>query len=318
MDPNLTCRRNRVAIAECKEIGFDDAFSLFSSSSVDELVLLGEGNDRLCDELSDLYRHFRVANPAAVYTGDYFAAAGADIAIIAATTDPISGETKLELLFRRIAEKVRKTVRKLISAGFDGILLVTTNPADLMARVALEESGFPPQRVIGMGAESGSVDLSVVAEKSDGVTWCSGRTSNVAFMDYCKPECPFFEKVLHKVHLNSGDRVGRGSERGGNVAVCVTNICEAILNDDRVMLPTFGLTSGEYGLSDVYISLTCIVGRCGVERIVEFPKSDSERLSLKARAEWLSHTYEELRQPLNRPAAQVILSKRRGEYEKSR
>jgi L-lactate dehydrogenase len=79
------------------------------------------------------------------------------------------------------------------------------------------------------------------------------------------------------------------------IASCVVRICEAVLGDERTVLPVSTMMRGQYGIEDIYLSLPCVVGREGVSGVVELPLSDEERAGLRASAEILRHSYASLR-----------------------
>jgi L-lactate dehydrogenase len=103
--------------------------------------LIDKDNDKLLDEVLDLLYSIPLTEPARVWAGSYADVADADIAIIAAGTRAVPGEQRLDSLSRNVSI-IRETIRKLKAANFNGIVLMLTNPVDILAQAAPEESGF--------------------------------------------------------------------------------------------------------------------------------------------------------------------------------
>ena len=232
--------------------------------------------------------------------------------IIAAGVGSKPGETRLDLLGRN-AVVIREIVQKLMRVNFDGIVLMTTNPVDVLAQIAQEESGLPPARVIGsgtvldtarlrfllgeeLGVEARSVHAYIVGEhgNSEVATWSAARVGGAPLVDFCQPNCPDFPKMLERVRQAAPEIVRRKGFTSFAIASCVNRISQAILRDERTILPVSTMTGGQYGIDGVYLSLPCVVGRDGVEKIVELPLDDKERKGLQASADLLKRTLSEL------------------------
>jgi L-lactate dehydrogenase len=317
----MTAKKNRVAIIGCGHVGATSAYSLLMNGLVEELVLIDKDGGKLLGEVMDLRHAVPLAHPALVHKGNYREAAKADIVVIAAGVSTQPGETRLDLLSRNITV-VREIVRKLKRHKFDGILLMITNPVDILARVAQEESGLPPARVIGSGTvldtarlrsmlseklqiEGRAIHAYVIGEhgESEVATWCAARIGGAPLVDFCTPDCPDFELMLEAVRASAPEIVRHKGYTSFAAGSCVNRICEAILRDERTILPVSAMTSGQYGIAGVYLSLPCVVGRKGVEKIVELPLSEQERKGLLKSAAILNTTYETLKEEDKRAAA---------------
>ena len=299
---------NRIAIIGCGHVGATSAYSLLINGTVEETVLLDRDGEKLLGEVMDLQHAVPLASPVRIWAGDYKDAATADIVIIAAGVGSKPGETRLDLLGRN-AVVIREIVQKLMRVNFDGIVLMTTNPVDVLAQIAQEESGLPPARVIGsgtvldtarlrfllgeeLGVEARSVHAYIVGEhgNSEVATWSAARVGGAPLVDFCQPNCPDFPKMLERVRQAAPEIVRRKGFTSFAIASCVNRISQAILRDERTILPVSTMTGGQYGIDGVYLSLPCVVGRDGVEKIVELPLDDKERKGLQASADLLKRT----------------------------
>ncbi len=304
---------NRVAIIGCGHVGATSAYSLLLNGTVEELVIIDKDGEKLLGEVMDLQHAVPFARPVRIWAGDYADAAFADIVVIAAGVGTHPGESRLDLLGRN-SVVVQEIVGKLMNVSFDGIILMTTNPVDVLAQIAQEESGLPFGKVIGSGTvldtarlrfllgekldvEARSVHAYIVGEhgNSEVATWFAARVGGAPLADFCKPDRPDFTQMLESVHRAAPEIVGRKGYTSFAVASCVNRICEAILRDERTILPVSTMTSGQYGIEGIYLSLPAVVGRGGVEKIVEVPLDESEKDGLLASADLLERTLSDLK-----------------------
>jgi L-lactate dehydrogenase len=266
----------------------------------------------------DLQHAVPLACPARVWAGDYADVEAADIVVIAAGVGTRSGETRLDLLCRNVIV-IREIMQKLRDTRFDGIILMITNPVDILAQVAQGESDLPVERVIGsgtvldtvrlrailgeeLGIEARSIHAYIVGEhgNSEVATWCAARVGGVPLTEFCQPNCPDFPQVLHRVRDAAPEIIKHKGYTSFAIAACVTRICEAILRNENTILPLSTMTSGQYGISGIYLSLPCVVGRDGVKRIIEVPLKDTEIVELLASASLLKRVLAELKKEMSK------------------
>lgn len=310
-------QHSRIAVIGCGHVGATCAYALVMKGTAREIVLVDSNHRHAEGEAMDLQHAVPLARPVRVWAGDYCDAAEASIAVIAAGVGSRPGETRLDLLGRNVVF-VRECMQKLLAEGFDGIVLMTTNPVDILAQVAQEESGLPVERVIGsgtvldtarlramvgeaLGVEARSVHAHIIGEhgESEVAVWSAARVAGVPLRDYCAPgECPDFDELLRRVRRAAPEIVEHKGYTSFAIASCVARICEAIIRDERTVLPVSTMMMGQYGIEGVYLSLPCVVGRRGVERVIELPLSDEEREGFHASARILQHTIARINQPL--------------------
>lgn len=251
-------RRNEprtVAITGCEHVGVTAVYSLARSSSIDRVIAIGDNAHHLSNQVDELLDELEFDTPKVV-PGKLSHAAEADIVVIAAAPSHVPEEAVHDRI-HRTEQEVRRQVRDVIATGFDGILLVASNPTDTMAAAALSESGLPYTRVFGL-ASDGTLE---------GVTWCTGM-HGANYIDNCDPTCPFFDRVLSNYHESiQSPRNGILTKR--SLATCVTRICEAVFNDERSMLPVSALAKTDCPNGQRFIKMRCIIGRNGIERRLE-------------------------------------------------
>src|SRR5262249_41520247 len=149
-------------------------------------------------------------HPAAIIADDLRAAATADIAVVA--TKPI--------------RDIRERVRMFVDAGFCGVFIVISEPVELMTWLAYDASRLPPEKIIGL-------PVADTDRRKDSVVWCTGKSFGASSVDFCTPDCPFFEGVAHC----AGAKIRSTRSLLPIPAICVTRVCEAILRDERIVLP---------------------------------------------------------------------------------
>lgn len=305
---------NRIAIIGCGHVGATSAYALVLKGTACEIVLIDSNRGHAEGEAMDLQHAVPLTRPVKVWAGDYRDAAQAAIVVIAAGVSTGPGETRLDLLGRNVVV-VRECMQKLLAEGFDGIVLMATNPVDILAQVAQEESGLPVERVIGsgtvldtarlramvgnaLGVEARSVHAHIIGEhgNSEIAAWSAARIAGVPVRDYCATgECPDFDELLHRVRSAAPEIVEHKGYTSFAIASCVARICEAVLRDERTVLSVSTMMSGQYGISGVYLSLPCVISRSGVERVIELPLDEEESAGLHASAEVLRRTLTDLR-----------------------
>ncbi|HEX8071750.1 MAG TPA: L-lactate dehydrogenase [Pyrinomonadaceae bacterium] len=304
---------DRVAVVGCGHVGATSAYALIERGAARELVLADADAARAEGEAMDLQHAVALARPVRVWAGGYEEVARAAVVVVAAGAGGRPGESRLDLLGRNVSV-VRDIVRQLLAHEFGGLLLMTTNPVDVLAQVAQGESGWAAARVIGSGTvldsarlrvmlgaelrvEPRSVHAHIIGEHGDSeiAAWSAARVAGVPLTDFCGAASrPDFDELLRRVRRAAPDIIERKGYTSFAIASCVARICEAILRDEHTVLPVSTLTTGQYGIEGVYLSLPCVVGRAGVERVIELPLDEAERAGLRASADVLRRTLERL------------------------
>ena len=303
-----------IAIIGCGHVGSTSAYALMLRGVARDLVLLDANHAVAEAEAMDLQHAVPMGRPVRIRAGDYGDAARAGIVIIAAGVGGKPGESRLELLERNI-DVVRECMTALSAEGFMGIVLMATNPVDALAQVAYEQSGFPASRVIGygtvldsarlramlgedLGVEARSIHAYVIGEHGDSeiIAWSSASVAGVPLLQYARDgQLADPGAVLQRVRQAAPDIIRSKGFTSFAIASCVTRICEAIIRDEHTILPVSTLLTGQYGISGVYLSLPCVVGRGGVERVIDIPLDAAEHAGLHESAGVLQRALQSVR-----------------------
>jgi L-lactate dehydrogenase len=311
---NSTVRHDRIAIIGCGHVGSTCAYALMMKGTAREIILIDADGNVAESEAMDLQHAASMNRPVHIRAGDYKDAAQSSIVIITAGVGGSPGESRLDLLARNVGV-VRECMKQLGAEGFAGILLMTTNPVDVLTQVAQHESGFPAARVIGSGTlldsarlramigaalsvEARSVHAYIIGEHGDSeiAAFSSATIAGVPLREYAESAKGIEpHTLLQRVRSAAPDIIRHKGYTSFAIASCVARICEAILRDEHAVLPVSTLLQGEYGIEGVYLSVPCIIGRAGIERVIEIPLDESERAGLHASAQVLRQSLREVR-----------------------
>jgi len=294
---NVLASVNRIAIVGAGHVGATIAYALMLRAIVGEIVLL-DTNAKLAEaQALDIEHANALSRPARIWPGDYHDAAQASIVVLTAgATMKTDAQTRLSLLDRS-AGIVRSCVHELMAAGFGGIIVVASNPVDIMAQLACELSGLPAERVIGSGTllDSARLRSMLGAKLNLDARSVLGYVLGEHGDSYLGPQDALDKAQIQDDVRRAGYRIldGKGFTSFG-VASAVVRICEAIVWDERAVLPVSTRLSGQYGISDVYLSLPCVLSASGVDRIITPPLDEADVRGLRACAQVLRATRAEL------------------------
>lgn len=284
---------DRVAIIGAGHVGAATAFALMLRGLFSELVLIDTNAALAAAEAEDISDASALARPARVFAGGYADAAAARIAILTAGAATQGAASRLSVAAHS-ADIVTSCVTQLIDAGFKGVLIVAANPVDLMAWTAFRRAGLPAARVIGTGTlldtcrlrQAIASRLNVAPESVEGVVLGEHGDSEVAVLSSIRVGgltlAQFAPGLIDGAALarevrDAGYKIvtGKGYTSFG-IATAAVRICEAIVRDERVVLPVSTLLTGQFGLSDLYLSLPCLVGAGGIEQVLVPDLNESE------------------------------------------
>ncbi len=313
MSENSTSTKlDRIAIIGCGHVGSTSAYALLVRGITEEIVILDQNRDHLIGEVMDLQHSVPLFRPTRIWAGDFEDLTDADIIVIAAGAGTKPGESRLELLNRNVSV-IREIVKDIKETGFDGIILMTTNPVDILAQTAQEESGLAVSKVISsgtvldtarlrmilgekIGIEARSVHAYIIGEHGDSeiATWSSATIAGTPLVEFAKDFDLDYDAILSQVRQAAPEIVRQKGYTSYAIASCVVRICESILRNERSVLPVSTLTTGQYGIKDIYLSLPCVVGRNGVEKIIEIPLNDEETEGLRQSAKILKSKFDQI------------------------
>ena len=289
----------KAAVIGCGFVGSATAFTLMQSRLFSELVLLDVNMEKADGEAKDIAHGIPFAGQMKIYAGTYDGAAGAAIIIITAGANQKPGETRLDLVQKNTAI-YQSIIPEIVKRDFGGILLIVSNPVDILTYVALKLSGLPENRVLGsgtvldtarlkyalgehLGVDSRSVHSFIIGEHGDSeiAAWSSTNVSGIPLNDFCEMRGHFnhdaaMDAIAEKVKNSAYEIISKKQATYYGIAMSVKRICECIVRNERSILPVSAMMHGEYGIEDITLSMPAIVGIGGVETHVPIALSEEE------------------------------------------
>ena len=298
-------------------VGATCAYTLAVSGLFSEVVLVDMNHKKAEGEAADINRGVSFAKPCFVRAGAYADLAECGLIIIAAGANQKPGETRIELLSRnRII--LSSIMEQLTAVNKDAVLLIVSNPVDVLTCMAQQLSGLPAGHVIGsgtvldtarlkylvgqkLGVDSRNVHAFIIGEHGDSelAVWSSANISGVDLDDYCRiTGVADPAAMLHQIYANVRDAAYAIIESKGatyyGIGMAVRRIAEAIVRDERSVLPVSSMIQGHYGVDGICLGLPSIVGKNGVEAVLDIPLSTEELGRLQSSAQKMKALIEQL------------------------
>lgn len=301
----------------CGFVGSATVFSLMHSGLFSEIVLIDADRKKAEGEAMDIMHGTPFMSQTKIYAGDYKDIKGAAIVIITAGANQKAGESRLDLVHKNV-EIFKSIIPKICQENFDGILLIVSNPVDILTYAAQKLSGLPANRVIGSGTvldsarlrcrlgehllvDSKSVHAFIIGEHGDSEipAWSGANVSGIPIHDFCELRGYYHhEKAMYEIGKgvkdSAYDIINRKGATYYGVAVAIHRICQVIIRDEKSILPVSHMLHGEYGLHDVVLSIPVVVGREGIETRVPIPLNEEEERKLKQSAKMLRDIMKEI------------------------
>ena len=283
-------------------VGMSYAYALLNQGGCDELVLIDLDQRKAEGEAMDLSHGLAFApKDMKIYAGDYSECKNADIVVITAGAAQKEGETRLDLLNKN-AKIMKSIVENIMKNGFNGIILVATNPVDIMTYLAQKYSKLPYSRVFGSGTsldsarlryllsnylkiDSKNVHAYIVGEHGDSEfpLWSNASIGIKPLLDVITEHSEYNISDLEKIYVEVRDAAYEIIERkkstyyGIGMALC--HITKAIFNDANSIIPVSVFIENYYGVNNLYIGMPAIINRNGIREVlkIHMTKEDQER-----------------------------------------
>jgi L-lactate dehydrogenase len=299
---------SKVAVVGAGAVGTAIAYAAQIRGVCRRLALFDLNAQKVRAEVLDL-NHGMQFTPMAQITGsdDLAVCADADVVVITAGAKQKPGQTRLDLAAANVA-MCRELVPSLVALAPDALLLVVTNPVDVVTSAVQQFSGLPAHRVFGSGTVLDSSRLRFLIAEHTGVAvqnvhayiagehgdsevplWSTATIGGVPVPDWGSAgENPLDEEARRRIHnqvVTSAYEIiaGKGATSLA-IGLAVSRVLEAVLNDEHRVLPVTSRLDGVHGLSGVCLSMPSVVGRSGVGRVLATPLSSGERDQLVASA----------------------------------
>lgn len=294
---------HKCAIIGCGNVGATTAYSLMQSGLFTEIVLVDIDKKRARGEAEDIAHGIPFNSPVDIYAGDYDDLTDAGIIIITAGVSQKPGETRIDLV-QRNTKVFSNIIDNITAVKFDGIILVVTNPVDILTFVTLSLSKFDPKRVLGsgtvldtarlkqlmgneLGVDARNIHTFIIGEHGDSElpVWSSANVSGIDISSYCRECCDncnndTFNYIFEDVRDAAYNIIDAKGATYYAIAEAVKRIVQAIVRDERAILPVSALLNGQYGINGICLGVPCVVGKNGIEEVLEIPLSEHEKNKL--------------------------------------
>ncbi len=249
--------------------------------------------------------------------------ADAAVVVITAGAKQRPGETRLDLLGRN-ATIVANIMDYIVAANSEAVVIIVTNPVDILTHVAIRHSGLPPERIFGSGTvldsarfryllakhckvDTRNVHAYILGEHGDSevAAWSMTHVAGLPIADYCAICCrcngwqTIKDSIVQQVRDSAYHIIDYKGSTCYGIALALTRIVGAVLRNERSVMTVSSLINGAYGINDICLSIPCIVNANGVEQITNAHLLDDELKALQNSAAILKKTLADLDNQLN-------------------
>ena len=303
----------KVAVVGVGNVGATFAYALVLSGLASEIVLVDANERRAEGEAMDLLHAVPFAKPVRIAAGTYDDCAGAAVTVITAGAAQRPGETRLDLV-RRNDAILAQIVPEVAARVPDGVILMTSNPVDVLTYRAIQRAGLPPSRVMGSGTildtarfrallaartqvDPRSIHAFVVGEHGDSevALWSGANIAGMPLDEFTAAhgealDAADRERITEEVRRAAYEIIERKGATYYAIGGGLLRIVEAIVRDQRTVLSVSSLINDYYGIDDVCLSLPTIIGAGGIEQVLRVGLSPGEATALRRSAAVLRET----------------------------
>ena len=308
---------SKITIIGAGAVGATTAYTLCTHAIADEIVIIDINSQQAMGNALDIAHGIPLSKPVTLYSGTYADSADSDLIIITVGVPEKVGESRLIPLQKNI-DILKDILPKALTYSPNACLLIVTNPVDLLTYAAHQISHLPHSRVIGLGTvidtsrlnyflsqvfqlDGRSIDGYVIGEHGDSqvIAWSKTTIAGCLIEDYAKVirfplDDDFKANIENQVKQTAFDVWKMKGPNCYSVADAIKVVAEAILRNERRILPVSSVLHGEYGLSDVSLSLPSIIGKNGIEKVLAVDLNDNELMKLQTSASLMKSFIQQL------------------------
>ena len=303
----MALNQRKVAMVGCGSAGAASCFALMQSGLFTEMVLIDAYPEKAEGEAMDIAQGLTFSRPMKIYAGTYDDLADAAIIIVTAAASQRRDDTRLDLVKKNVAI-FKNVIPEIAKRNSEGIMLVVANPVDILTYAALKISGWAEGRILGIGTvldtarlryllseklnvDARNIHAYMVGEQGNGevTIWSSATVSGIPIREFCEmrgyPDpTDYFEEVSREVRTSNDVITRRKKAAYYGIAMGVRRVCEAIVRDEKAVLPVSSLMYGAFDIDGLALSMPAIVGKDGVECLVPLEMSEDELDELRKTA----------------------------------
>ncbi|MBF0710383.1 MULTISPECIES: L-lactate dehydrogenase [unclassified Gemella] len=308
----MKAKNRKVVLIGAGMVGMSFAYQLYSSGLVEELGLIDFFPEKAEGEAMDLNHAGALVPPIKVTSGGYEQCSDADVIVICGGLPQAPGETRLDLVDKNM-KAVKEMSDQIVASGFDGVIVIASNPVDVLTNALQKFTGFPKNKIVGSGTTldtsrfrymlgeildvaPNSVRGYIIGEHGDTqlAAWSNVFVYGKQFHKFLETSEKFkwedFAQVEERVMRAAYEVINRKRATYYAIGIALFTIVKAILRDENTELAVSGYLEGQYGVDGLYIGTPAIIGREGVREIVELELSEEELTKMQHSAKVLKDT----------------------------
>ena len=301
-------------------VGMSMAYSFLSTGGIDELVLLDVAKEKAVGEAMDLQHGLPYARgKMEIYAGDYADCRDASIVVITAGAAQKPEETRLDLTAKN-AKIMKSVVESIMASGFDGILIIASNPVDGMTYLAQKVSGLPKERVIGSGTildtarlrymmseyldvSSSNMHAYIMGEHGDSsfVPWTHayvGSKSLLELLDEKGKPLSDLHDIYTNVQQAAYEIINRKKATFYGIGLSLNRLVHAVLDDENAILTVSAYQEGEYQQKGLYIGVPAVVNREGIREVIRLKLNEVDQAKFDSSCRTLKEINRDIIDPL--------------------
>lgn len=295
-------KKGKIALVGTGFVGMSMAYSMLNRGGIKELILIDINKDKTIGEEMDLSHGLPFApQKMNIKAGEYDECKDAEIVVITAGINQKPGQSRLELTAIN-AKMMKEITQNIMKSGFDGVIIVASNPVDVMTYVVAKESGLPKNKVIGSGTvldtarlrylmaeylnvSSKNVHAYIMGEHGDSsfVPWDHAYVGCKKIKDVMKDNNKPMED-LRKIHedvVNAAyEIIEKKKATYYGIGMALNRLVRAVLDDENSILTVSTYLENEYGQDDIYIGVPAIINSNGVRELVKLELNEKEQKKL--------------------------------------
>jgi len=315
---NINRKERKVVVIGAGFVGTTYVYALMHTGLAGKIVLIDLDKKRVQGEVMDLEHGLAFVQPVEIRPGDYSDCADADLIVVTAGAKQIPGQSRLELV-QGNADIVKSICDEIKKYDSDAVLVMVTNPVDVLTQVALKQLGWPRERVVGSGTvldsarfrsmlsrhcgiDTRNVHAYILGEHGDSevAVWSMTHVAGVPMKDYCDicrgcdPK-KTHEEITGRVRDSAYHIVDYKGSTYYAIGLSLARISGAILRNEHSILTVSLLLQGEYDINDICLSVPCVVGKTGIERIITAKLFENEQAALRTSAQTLREVLDKIK-----------------------
>ena len=302
-------------------VGMSMAYSLMNTGGIDELVLIDIDEEKAKGEAMDLNHGLPYSfSKMKIYSGHYEDCRDSDIVVICAGANQKEGQSRLELT--KINVKIIKEISlKIKESGFDGIVIIASNPVDILSYVVYKTMNIKKNRIIGTGTlldiarmryllsqflnvSSDDIEAYILGEHGDSsfISWENTYVGCKRVLEYIEEkdlDIDDLNSIYHDVQNAAYEIIERKKATYYGIGLALNKLILSIFNDTQKILCISAYMDGEYDIKDIYMGVPCIINRDGIKEVIEIPLGELGKKKMRESYKVLNEIKNEVKKELD-------------------